>query len=81
MRNKCMEAPDKIYIYTANVGDNHYSISSTDNPVDKKYEVEYIRKDAILELLQNRNKEINGTSKAFFRSQELQEIYWRISEL
>ena len=47
-----MKAPDKIYIYTANVGDNHYSISSTDNPVDKKYEVEYIRKDALLELIE-----------------------------
>ena len=39
---------NKIYINTLNVGDNHYSITGTDNPVDKKYEVEYIRKDVLL---------------------------------
>ncbi len=44
-----MKAPNKIYIYTVNVGDNHYSITPTDNITDMKYEVEYIRKDALLE--------------------------------
>lgn len=62
---------DKLYV-------NPYGWNSKPSRSD---EVEYIRKDTILELLQNRNKEIYGTSKAFFRSQELQEIYWRINEL
>lgn len=42
------KVPTKIYINTINVGDNHYSIDGTDNPVDKKYEVEFINKNALL---------------------------------
>jgi hypothetical protein len=40
--------PDKIYIYS-NAGDNSYLISPTENVADKKYEIEYIRKDFLLE--------------------------------
>ena len=67
--------PDKIYI-SPNIENRTWLIGKADTA-----SIEYIRKDAVLELLQNRNKEINGTSKALFRSQELQEIYWRINEL
>lgn len=47
-----MKIPDKIYIYTVSPCDNHYSITPTDNITDKKYEVEYIRKDALKELIE-----------------------------
>ena len=78
-----MKAPDKIYLnipkqeLEAPLDSTTWDTKEFDNCIN----VEYIRKDTILELLQNRNKEINGTSKAFFRSQELQEIYWRINEI
>ena len=44
-----MTTPNKIYVNTINIGDNHFSISPTDNPVDRKTQVEYLRKDALLE--------------------------------
>lgn len=72
-----MKAPDKIYVAISKF--MCPGLASCSKLKDDM--TEYIRKDAILELLQNRNKEINGTSKALFRSQELQEIYWRINEL
>lgn len=74
-----MKAPDKIYV--ASYNGEAFSHSWTIEPLGDTTATEYIRKDAVLELLQNRNKEINGTSKTLFRSQELQEIYWRIKEL
>ncbi len=44
---------DKIFISTLNAGDNHYSITPTDNPANKKYEVEYVRKDTLLKWAKN----------------------------
>lgn len=43
-----MKATDKIYIYD-HAGGNSYSISPTDNVADKKHEIEYLRKSALLE--------------------------------
>ena len=43
-----MVIPEKIYISTNNEGDNHYSITPTDNPVDKKHESVYINEDAFM---------------------------------
>ncbi len=47
-----MNAPDKIYISTLNIdkGDNYWFIEESYNTANKKYDVEYIRKDALLEL-------------------------------
>jgi hypothetical protein len=46
-----MNAPDKIYISTLNIdkGDNYWFIEESYNTANKKYDVEYIRKDVLLE--------------------------------
>lgn len=50
----------KIYISTINVGDNHYYVDSLpDGDVDKKHEVEFIRKDFLLEWLEAKVYEHN----------------------
>ena len=78
-----MIAPDKIYLnipkqeLKAPLDSTTWDTKELDDCIN----VEYIRKDAVLELLQNRNKEIRGAAQCAFRSFELQEIYWRINEL
>ena len=69
--------PDKIYFGF----DEETHLESYCLEKKGKCQSEYIRKDAVLELLQNRNKEIDGEPKAIFRSFELQEVYRRIKEL
>lgn len=54
-----LEIPNKIYIYLANVGDNHYHIDPTDSVADKKYEEEYIS----VELLSRRLKDAVGSEE------------------
>ena len=79
-----MKAPDKIYIplYPNHSLDGyHLADDYMYEPQQNCDNVEYIRKDAVLELLQNRNKEIKGEPKAIFRSFELQVLYRRISAL
>lgn len=54
-----MKAPDKIHISTTNEGDNHYYIDSLpDNDVDKKNEIDYIRKDFLLEWLDKMKEDL-----------------------
>ena len=53
-----MKAPDKIYIYE-HAGGNSYSTSPTDNLADKKHEIEYIRKEALLKWAKKKNKKFN----------------------
>jgi len=46
-----MKAPDKIYISILNIdkGDNHWFLGGSYNKANKKYDIEYIRKDYLLE--------------------------------
>lgn len=72
-----MKAPDKIYVAISKF--MCPGLASCSKLKDDM--TEYIRKDAVLELLQKRNKEIRGAAHCAFRSYELQEVYWRINEL
>lgn len=76
-----MKAPDKIYLAAVEPQLNGYAGLAWTDAEDIIEPIEYIRKDAVLELLQKRNKEIEGEPKAIFRSFELQEVYRRIKEL
>lgn len=71
-----MKTPDKIYIYTVSPCDNHYSITPTDNVTDKKYEVEYIRKDTLLKWVR---EELGNTS--ILRSERIETLQKVIDKL
>lgn len=80
-RKTDMKAPDKIYI--AETPNKLIEIWS-DEPIEPKpyiTEHEYIRKDALLKWLVQRNKEINGETKALWRSLEIKELYDKIDSL
>ena len=72
-----MKTPDKIFL----PGDTDWPSAAILTLGNQPGDVEYIRKDAVLELLQNRNEEIREAAHCAFRSFELQEIYRRINEL
>lgn len=57
---------NRIYIYS-NAGGNSYSISPTENVTDKKFEVEFIRADKVMEMLEQRILDASMTGEKILK--------------
>lgn len=75
-----MKAPDKIYLYREQPKD-YFDEDWHELPASDVENVVYIRKDTLLEWLEERNKEINGLSKALWRSLEIKVLYDKLNSM